>query len=186
MKLKEKDKEEIRLFIYYLLNGTLDFDLLNNKLKRNYADYFEIHPELFFQACCIFINQKNIASTINPMNRRVAEYICKTIEPEKFRDFKEFDVTELDFNYEGNSLSSCFKGFAHKVSFDEIEILKTQGNQYKYLFAYGASFSETLFTIWLNNIELNNNLVINQEYAINRAAMWFYKKELLEEWEIEI
>lgn len=187
MKLKEKDKEEIRLFIYYLINGTLDFDLLNNQLGTStYIDYFETHPEIFFQSCCVFINQKENTNTVNPMNRRVSEYICKTIEPGKFKDLKEFDVNEQDFNYGGNNFADCFKELAHKIAFDEFDALKDQGGQYKFLFANGASFSETLILIWANNIDLNNNNVVNQQYAISRMELWFHNKEQLEDWEIQI
>ncbi len=186
MKLDTKYKADVRFFIYYLLNGTLDFDLLNNKLQKDRIEYFETHPELFFQCCCVFINHLKHRPDSTKINRRVAEYICKTIEPENFTQFDNFESWEIDFVYSGNDFFNSFKEFAHKVAFDEIEKLYSTGPYYKFIFSNGATFSETLFVIWANNIEINYNIVINQKYAIDRAATWFSDPEVFEDWEVEL
>lgn len=185
MRLDIKSKADVRFFIYYLLNGTLDFDLLSNQLSTSYIDYFEHHPELFFETCCIFINHKKRTPDINPMNRRAAEYICKTIEPNNFQEFAIFEPWELDFTHSGTDFFNCFKDFAFKVAFDKIERLQTIP-YYKHLFSYGATFSETVFVIWANNLEFENETITNQQFAVDRAAQWFIDNEAVEEWEFEL
>ena len=120
------------------------------------------------------------------MNRRVAEYICKSIEPENFQQFDNFENWELEFNFNGNDFSNCLKSFAYKITFDKIDKLKITENLFKHCITYGATFWETVFVIWANNLEFENDKIINQDYAIERATQWYIDNEKVEEWEIEL
>ena len=185
-RLDIKSKADIRFFTYYLVNGTLDYDLLNKQLKTNHIEFLENNPRLFFESFCVFANHRRKTLNINPMNRRVAEYICKSIEPENFKQFDNFQNWELDFDFDGNDFTSCLKNFAYKITFDKIDKLKSTENLFKYCISYGATFWETVFVIWTNNLEFENHKIINQDYAIDRAAQWYIDNEKVEEWEIEL
>jgi hypothetical protein len=186
MRLDTKTKADIRFFTYYFVNGTLDFDLLNNKLTTYHIDYLKQNPRLFFESFCVFINHKTRTPDLDPMNKRVAEYICKTIEPENFQQYDNFENWEIDFDFNGNDFANCFKDFAHRLSFDEIVILSLTENHFKKSITYGATFWETAFVIWTNNLEIENGIVTNQEYAIDRACKWFENPEIFEDWEVEL
>jgi len=185
-RLDIKSKADIRFFTYYLVNGTLDFDLLNNKLKTNHIDFISQNSKLFFESFCVFANHKKQTADINPMNKRVAEYICKSIEPDNFRQFDNFEKWELNFDFHGNDLTNCLKDFAYRVSFDKIDKLKMTGNVFKDCITFGATFWETVFVIWANNLEFDSGKITNQEYAIDRAVQWFLDNEKVNEWEIEL
>ena len=60
------------------------------------------------------------------------------------------------------------------------------GNDFKHCISYGATFWETVFVVWANNIEIKNNKVTNQEHAIDRVCQWYLDNEEIEEWEIEL
>ena len=185
-RLDIKSKADIRFFTYYLVNGTLDYDLLNIKLKTNHIEFLENNPRLFFESYCVFANHKRKTPEIDPMNRRVAEYICKSIEPENFQQFDNFENWELEFNFNGNDFSNCLKSFAYKITFDKIDKLKITENLFKHCITYGATFWETVFVIWANNLEFENDKIINQDYAIERVTQWYIDNEKIEEWEIEL
>jgi hypothetical protein len=186
MRLDNKAKADIRFFTYYLVNGTLHFDLLNNQLHINHIEYLEQNSKLFFESYCVFINHRLRTPDINPMNKRVAEYICKTIDPDNFRHLDNFENWEIDFAFEGNDFPNCFKDFAYRISFDKIPLLTATENLFKNSISYGATFWETVFVIWANNLEIENNKVINQEFAIERATQWYLDCEKVEDWEIEL
>jgi hypothetical protein len=182
-----ENKSDIRFFIYYLVNGTLDFDLLNNELKTNYIEYIEAHPELFFHTCCVFINHQKRTPSNEPMSRRCAEYICKTIEPDNFSQFDNFEPWEINFDFNSNDFYDCFKDFSYRIAFEKIEKLESNKPYYKDLFSWGASYLEKAYSIWANNLEIENLVVLNQEYAIDRAVLFFLnREEELEEWEREL
>lgn len=181
-----KSKADIRLFTYYFINGTLDFDLLNNQLKTNHIDYIKENPILFFEAYCVFANHKNRTPDLNPMNRRVAEYLCKTIDIDHFRHFDNFEEWELSFDIEGNSFASCLKDFAYRIAFDKIGSLSSTNNRFKDCITYGATFWETVFVIWANNLQIENTKVINQAYSIGRACQWFENPKKIEAWEMKL
>ncbi len=186
MRLDTKTKADIRFFTYYFINGTLNFDLLRSKLKTYHIDYIEQNPRLFFESFCVFINHKMRTPDINPMNTRVAEYICKTIDPKNFHYFENFENWEIDFEFKGTDFSNCFKDFAYRLSFDRIEKLALTRNLFKKSITYGGTFWETVFVIWANNLDIEDGIVINQEYAINRACKWFENPEIFEDWEVEL
>ena len=186
MRLDIKSKADVRFFTYYLVNGTLDFDLIHEELEEFHIDYLENNPKLFFESFCIFSNHKYRTPDINPMNSRVAQYICKTIDPEKFKRFDNFESWELDFDFNGNDFFNCLKEFAFKISFDKIDILIETENLFKEHISYGATFWETVFVIWANNLEIENGVITNQQYAISRAAQYFINYDEIEEWEYEL
>lgn len=186
MKLDTKTKADIRFFTYYFVNGTLDFDLLNSQLKIYHINFIEQNPRLFFESFCVFINHKLRTPDINPMNKRVAEYICKTIDLDSFRNYDNFENWEINFEFNGDDFANCFKDFVYRITFDKIEKLTLSENYFKRYITYGATFWETVFVIWANNLEIENNKVLNQEHAINRACDWFTNPEIFEDWEVEL
>jgi hypothetical protein len=181
-----KSKADLRFFTYYFANGTLDFDLLNNQLKTYHIDFIRENPRLFFEAFCVFANHKNRTLNLNPMHKRVAEYLCKTIDIEKFRHFDNFEKWELNFDFDGEDFTNCLKDFAYRIAFDKIDKLSSTNNLFKECITYGATFWETVFVIWANNLQFSGDKVTNQEYAVDRAAQWFIDNEKVEEWEIEL
>ena len=185
-RLDIKSKADIRFFTYYLVNGTLNFDLLHNKLKTNHIDFMSQNPKLFFESFCVFANHRERTPDINPMNKRVAEYICKSIEPNNFRHFDNFEKWEMNFDFSGNDFINCLKDFAYRVSFDKIDNGNLIDNLFKRSITYGATFWETVFVIWANNLEFESDKIRNQEYSIGRAAQWYLGKEEVEDWEIEL
>ncbi|MBN8701276.1 MAG: hypothetical protein J0L54_16835 [Chitinophagales bacterium] len=186
MRLDTKSKADIRFFTYYFVNGTLNFDLIRNQLKTFYLDYLENNPRLFFESFCIFINHKITTADIDTMHKRVAEYMCKTIEPNNFTHLDNFQNWELDFKFTGTDFPSCFKDFAYRLAFDKIERVAKSEQIFKKSILYGATFWETVFAIWANNLQIENGIVINQEYAIERASLWFFNPEIFEDWEVEL
>lgn len=186
MRLDTKTKADIRFFSYYLVNGTLDFDLLNNQLEVNHIEYLAENPRLFFEAYCIFINHKQHTPDIDPMNKRVAEYICKTIDPHNFKKIDNFENWEIDFEIEGNDFANSFKDFAYKISMDKIEKLVVSENYFRNCISYGATFWETVFVIWANNLQIESGKIVNQEYVIERATQWFLDVAKVQEWEYEL
>ncbi|QXP78696.1 MULTISPECIES: hypothetical protein [Winogradskyella] len=185
-RLDTKSKADIRFFTFYLLNGTLDFDLLNNKLKTNHISFFNENPNLLFESFCVFANHKQRNSDSNRINKRVAEYICKSIEPDNFQIFNNFEKWELNFDFDGNDFANSLKDFANRLSFDKIDKLRLSGNMIKDCITYGATFWETVFVIWANNLEFINEKIVNQEYAIKRAVQWYIDNEKVEDWELEL
>lgn len=186
MTLDIKSKADIRFFTYYFVNGTLDFDLLNNQLKTYHIDFIKENPKLFFEAFCVFANHKHKTPNLNPMNKRVAEYLCKSIDFDNFRHFDNFEEWELNFDFDDKNFTSCLKDFAFRIAFDKIEKLKSANNLFKESITNGATFWETVFVIWANNLKIENGIVTNQEYAIDRACKWFANPEIFEDWEVEL
>ena len=78
------------------------------------------------------------------------------------------------------------KDFAYRIAFDQIEKLSSTNNLFKECITFGATFWETVFVIWANNLQFSGDKVTNQEYAIDRATQWFLDNEKVEEWEIEL
>ena len=50
MKLTQDQKSNIRHFIYYLVNGTLDYKLLNTALAGKYFTILRGRPDIFLNA----------------------------------------------------------------------------------------------------------------------------------------
>lgn len=188
MNLTIRQRSNIRHFIFYLVNGTLDFELLNNCLSGNYNDHLKTHPELFYKTCCLFINQEIRLSPSWPQVNRLAEFICKEIEPEKQKDVTEFESWELDFQIRSSDLSGSFKAFSKWF----IESRVVERASYTNYIEDGASFVEQCFAIWANVIELEEGQAINFEHALGRVTEYirsYYDpsyKDSLEDWECEL
>jgi hypothetical protein len=194
MKLAANYKAGIRFFIYYLVNGTLNFDLFNNRLRGNYHEYLESNPQLFFAACCVFINHTKTNSKSVGSHRRSAELICKSVEPDNFTEIKDFEDWEINSDITTNDFFDSFKDFAKRISFEKLDQNIISPPYYKHCIINGASYLEQAFSIWANNLDLNDERVANQEYAIERATKWMknggesFKNggESFEEWELDL
>jgi hypothetical protein len=171
-----------------LVNGTLDFELLNNRLSVNYHDHLKAHPELFYKTCCLFINHEEKLNPSWPQVNRLAEFNCKEIEPEKHKDVKEFESWELDFQIRSSDLSGSFKAFSKWF----IESVLVEGVSYTNYIEDGASFVEQCFAIWANVIEFEEGQAVNFEHAVSRVTEYiksYYDpsyKDSLEDWECEL
>ena len=81
MQLSVRQRSNIRHFIYYLVNGTLDFELLNNTPGTGYHEYLKQNPEVFFTVCCVFINQECKNAPAWPEVKRLGRFVYQQIEP---------------------------------------------------------------------------------------------------------
>jgi hypothetical protein len=188
MNLTIRQRSNIRHFIYYLVNGTLDFELLNNCLSVNYHDHLKTHPELFYKTCCVFINQEVKLNPSWPEVNRLAEFIYLETELERRKDVKEFESWELNFQIKSLDLSDSFKAFSKWF----IESGVVEGVGYTNYIEDGASFVEQCFAIWANVIEFDEVQAINFEQATSRVTEYmksYYDtsfKHCLEDWEFEL
>ncbi len=186
--LSVQQKTNIRHFIYYLVNGTLDFELLHTRLNGQYHEILKSNSEVFFKSCCVFINQETTLNLDWPQVKRIAQFICKSLVPQKAEDINDLEGWETNFNIEGNSLESEFKNFSKW--FIETPIV-TDVSYISYIHD-GASFVEQCFAIWANVIELKEDIVLNPEHGKARVIEYIKSyylpgyKDNLEDWECEL
>jgi hypothetical protein len=191
MKLSIRQRSNIRFFAFYLVNGTLDYSLLNEQLGMNFHEYLKSHPDLFFKTCSVFINQEMKLSPDWPFVRRLADYGCKCVASGKFEDFEDFETWETDHSMDGHSISCCFKRFS--LWFTELVI---DGKfEFRDFIDSGATFVEQCFAIWGNVVDVENGVVVNYDYCLNRVLIYmnsYFSKDAdgrlndLEEWEWEL
>lgn len=189
-KLSIRQRSNIRLFAYYLVNGTLDFDLLNNQLSVEYHGYLKTHPELFFKACFAFINLECKYAPNWPHMDHLGGLISQWIEPERFSKYNEPIETDCRANPKG--LKEAFLAFSHRFSIGQADEPFIAGINYADFISDGATNVETCFAIWANVIEFENGVAVNQEYAISRVLEYLkmyygngYQAQL-EDWEWEL
>lgn len=188
MKLTIRQMSNIRHFIYYLVNGTLDFELLNSRLSVNYYDYLKTHPELFYKTCCVFINQEVKDSPSWPHVKRLAQFICKEIDPQNNQDLAKLEDWEFDFQIYTTDLAGSFKSLSKWF----IQSSIVDGVEYSNYIEAGASFVEQCFAIWANVIVFEEQNAVNYDHAINRVTEYIKSyfdpnyEDNLEEWEIEL
>jgi hypothetical protein len=186
MTLSVREKSNIRHFSYYLINGTLDFDLIQETFGNNYYDKLKDNAELFYKTACVYINQEKKLKPSWPDTKKLGKFICQLYTGNiNSRDFEnwEIDFTTHDFDF-----SSDFKQFTKWF----IETNVVEDISYKNYVSDGASFVEQCFAIWANAVILENNKVINFEHSIERVEQYIKSYYIegyidnLEEWECEL
>jgi hypothetical protein len=188
MNLTIRQRSNIRHFIYYLVNGTLNFELLQNHLSVPYYNYLKTHPELFYKTCCVFINQQITLNPSWPQVKRLAEFICKEIDPTKNKEFEEFKGWELNFEIGALDIAGSFK------SFTKWFIGSTVVNEVSYsnYIEDGATFVEQCFAIWANVIKFEEERAVNYDYVLTRVEEYIkfnygaIDETTLEDWEWEL
>lgn len=188
MNLSIRQRSNIRHFIYYLVNGTLDYDLLNNFFNDHYHDYLRSHPDLFYKTSCVFINQEVRNNPFWPEVSRLAEFICKAADPKKGKDLPNFESWELNFQIDVLDLAGSFKAFTKWYIESEV----VEGFSYIDYVENGASFVEQCFAIWANVIAFKEEQAVNFDLAISRVIEYIKSyfdpnyKGNLELWELEL
>ena len=187
MTLSIRQKSNIRHFVYYLVNGTLDFELIQKTFGDGYNDKLKSNAELFYKVACVYINQEIKLSPTWPDTKRLGKFICQLYADNiDTDDFNE--DWEKDFGTEKPNFSSDFKKFTKWF----IESNTVPSVTYIDYIGDGASFVEQCFAIWANVVKIENNQVINNEYAIERVEQYiksYYITDYidnLEDWECEL
>ena len=187
MNLSAKQKTNIRHFIYYLVNGTLDFELLNSRIQGLYYEKIKQEPSLFFKACCVFINQAVTIDSDWPQVKRIAQYLCKEIDPINNSDLNDLELWELDYQITTNDLSGEFKSFTKWF----IETAIVKGVSFINYMDDGATFVEQCYAIWSNVIMFDKGICTNSDYTRSRVseyicAYYLGHQSSLENWECEL
>lgn len=186
MTLSVRQKSNIRHFVYYLVNGTLDVELIQKTFGSSYYDNLKRNPGIFYKTACVFINQETKRSPNWPDTKKLGQFICElyagNIDTSYFEDWEiDFTTTKLDY-------SSDFKTFTRWF----IEAKTIPDIAYKDYIGDGATFVEQCFAIWTNVVILDNNRVINYDHSIERVEQYvrsYYVRgyvDNLEEWECEL
>jgi len=185
--LSNQQKTNIRHFIYYLVNGTLDFSLINDRIKDPYYEVLGSNPSLFFKVCCVFINQEVAIKNDWPQVNRLAEFLCKELDPVHNSDLIDLESWELDFQIKSDDLSGEFKSFTKW--FIETEIVNEVG--FKDYIEEGPSLVEQCYAIWSNVIIFEEGRCSNADYTRSRVSIYirgYYlgHEDGLEEWECNL
>ena len=186
MPLTVKQKSNIRHFAYYLVNGTLDFELIQKTFGNSYHSCLKSNTNLFYKTGCVFINQE---LWLNPDwldAKKLGKFICQlytnTISTDDFKDW-ETDCTTDKPNY-----SSDFKKFMQWF----IRFQVASGITFDSYIDDGATFVEQCFAIWANVVQVENSAIINHKHAIDRVEQYIKSYYIdgftdnLEDWECEL
>lgn len=186
MMLSTRQKSNIRHFIYYLVNGSLNFELIELTFGGKYFEILKTKPDYFYKTACVFINQEFNLNPSWPDTLKLGQFICHLhhgdLKTEQFTDW------ELDFSYNKPDLSSDFKRFTKWF----VEKITDKDYSYHSYIENGASYIEQCFAIWANVVVVNNNQVANFDFAIERVDQYinsYYLKDFksnLEDWECEL
>lgn len=183
-RLDEYTRQDIRLFGYYLFNGTIDMELLG---ESDYLGFLKKNPKIFGQACCVYINnlEKDYAHV------RSAKWIKKCMDSSFNASFKDY---EIDFTTTGDDVSTCFKKMVMEISHGSFVPKLLDGNYFSDMIHIGATLLEMAFAIWGNVIKIREGQVINLDHAEYRTAQWikgnldleFKIEPKFESWETEL
>ncbi|MBF9237213.1 hypothetical protein I2I05_07370 [Hymenobacter sp. BT683] len=184
--LSIRQKSSVRHFIYYLVNGTLDFDLVEQTFDGQYHEVLKNEPELFYKTACVFINQETAQNLDWPNVKKLGKFICSLYKQDK--ELSTFESWETNYVATVPGYSSDFKLFTEWLIKTEV----VKGISYKHYISEGASFAEQCFAIWTNVVEFNDNKVSNSEFARERVIRYIKSYYLegfiddLEDWEFEL
>jgi len=149
-------KELVEPFVYFLFEGTYSQDLIKD--DRDYIGYLITNPEKLFNCFEIFAfcSEKDLG--YQETKEEVSNYIIASmnneetildIQPLKTDFWKQFIAVAEPF---------CLNEFSPKVGFDYLESLNGVGTD-----------ALQYFAVWLNNLEIENGVIQNSEYAKERA-----------------
>lgn len=183
MNLTERQRSNIRHFIYYLVKGTLDFPLRERIFEDKYPNFLATNPDCFYAAACVFINQEIALRPGWPDVGKLARFVAHQYDESV--DADDFEVWELDLTSDDNGLASAFKRFTAWF----ISTSVVPGFSYEDYILKGASFAERCFAIWANAAAFDENGITNETYATGRVAEFIrsyavpgYRSDL-EDWE---
>jgi hypothetical protein len=186
MTLSVRQKSNIRHFIYYLVNGTLDFELIQKTFDESYYNKLKLNPYLFYKTSCVYINQEIKLNPTWPDTQKLGKFICELYKSSINKiDFEDW---ETNFDIYQNDFSTDFKNFTKWFIGSKIVSNVT----YSDYIGDGASFVEQCFAIWANVVKIENNRVTNNEHAIERVEQYIKSyyvpgyTDNLEEWECEL
>jgi hypothetical protein len=186
MTLSVRHKSNIRHFVYYLVNGTLDFVLIRETFGGTYYEKLKSRPDLFYKTACVFINQEIKLDQEWLDTKKLGKFICQLYKNNI--NTVDFEDWETNFNTQKSDYSSDFKNFTNWF----IKSNTLPGVTYNDYIGDGASFVEQCFAIWSNVIELEQSRVTNNDYAIERVEQYIRSYYIpgyidnLEEWECEL
>lgn len=109
MTLSVRQKSNIRHFVFYLVNGTLDFELIQKTFGESYYDKLKLNPDLFYKTSCVYINQEIKLNPTWPDTKRLGMFICELYKSSI--DKTDFADWETDFDSQQNDFSTNFKKF---------------------------------------------------------------------------
>ncbi|UUC45964.1 DUF7677 family protein [Flavobacterium cerinum] len=186
MKLPAHQKSNIRHFIYYLVNGTLNFTIIRETFGDSYHHSLKTNPDLFYKTACIYIDQETNPNYNTISNSRLGSFICRLYQnPTDLNDFQDW---EIDFTTDKPTFSSDFKNFTKWF----ITANTVDSISFHDYIDDGATFVEQCFAIWTNVVTLENNTVTNYQYAISRVEEYIKSYYInnypdnLEDWECEL
>lgn len=186
MTLSVRQKSNIRHFVYYLVNGTLDFELIEKTFGPGYYDKLKSNTDLFYRTTCVYINQEIKLNPSWPDTKKLGMFICQLYNDSI--DKNEFVDWETNFETQQNDFSTDFKNFTKWF----ISSTTVPNVTYIDYIGDGASFVEQCFAIWANVVKIENNRVTNNGHAIERVEQYmksYYTPgytDNLEEWECEL
>jgi hypothetical protein len=185
MTLSVRQKSNIRHFVYYLVNGTLDFELMQKTFGDHYHDKLISDPDLFYKTACVYINQEIKLNPKWPDVKKLGKFICQLYYGGINTDF---EVWEMDYAIGGRDFSADFKSFVKWF----IEAKTVKDVSFRNYINDGASYVEQCFAIWSNVVVLDENKVTNYAHAIERVEQYIKSyyvegyEDDLGEWECEL
>lgn len=186
MTLSVRQKSNIRHFVYYLVNGTLDFELIQKTFGESYYDNLKSNPDFFYKTACVYINQEIKLNPTWPDTKKLGKFICELFESSV--DTADFADWETNFDTQQNDFSTDFKNFTKWF----VGSSTVSNVTYSDYIGDGASFVEQCFAIRANVVKIENNRVKNNDHAIERVEQYiksYYVSgytDNLEEWECEL
>lgn len=186
MVLSNKQKSNIRFFAFYLVNGTLDFELIQQTFGNTYQNQLKSNPDLFYKTACVFINEEVMLNPDWPYTKKLGKFVCQLYNGNI--NIADFEDWEIAFDTEKADYSSDFKNFTKWFINSRI----VPDIAYINYIEDGASFAEQCFAIWGNVVKLKNNRVTNNDYAMERVEQYIKSyyipgyKNNLKEWECEL
>ncbi|MCC6283134.1 MAG: hypothetical protein IT262_21180 [Saprospiraceae bacterium] len=186
MTLSVRQKSNIRHFVYYLVNGTLDFELIQKTFADTYHDTLKSNSDLFYKTACVYINQEIELNPQWPDTKKLGKFICDLYENRV--NEADFENWKTNFDTQQKDFSSDFKSFTKWF----IASKTVPGITYSDYIDARASFVEQCFAIWANVVEIEHNVVKNTNHAIERVEQYIKSYfvpgfiDNLEEWECEL
>ncbi len=172
--------------MYYLVNGTLDFEPIQKTFGESYYYQLKSNPDLFYKTACVYSNQEIKLNPTWPDTKKLGKFICDLYKNEINK--VDFEDWETNFDTQQEDFSSDFKNFTKWF----VASIIVSEVTYKDYIGDGASFVEQCFAIWANVVEIENNRVTNFDHAIERVEQYirsYYIPDYtdnLEKWECEL
>lgn len=177
--MQEHIKVDIQSFVYFLFKGTLDkrlIDLCDEKIY--YVNFLVNNPKVLYNAFIIF--SSNYEKNYERANKLVADYVLAAMNgnteiPVSIDTLSPFWQAFMQFVH-----CFCFNTFPNPMTTNYLADMNGVGTD-----------AVPAFAVWSNVVEIENEKVINNDYAIRRAneriKMWegIEPKVSFQEWELD-